>query len=68
MTEYGFSLTLIFPFKDRIEDSVLIRKIQVTENSYSGKFYVVEVQRKLWENTAKPVQKIMGLVFFQTKQ
>ena len=32
MQEYGFSLTLIFPYKDRIYDSALIQEKDVCEN------------------------------------
>ena len=32
MREYGFSLTLIFQFKDRIYDSALIQEKGVSEN------------------------------------
>ena len=42
MPEYGFSLTRIFPYKDKTVDSVLIREIRITSNSYSGMFFVVK--------------------------
>ena len=38
MLEYGFSLTRVLPYKDRVNDSVLIRenrRILVSENLYS---------------------------------
>ena len=43
MSEYQFSLTSIFPYKDNgIEDCVPIRKIRVRESTYSGNiFYTV---------------------------
>ena len=46
MPEYGFFLTRIFPYIDRIlitESSVLYlyRKIEIRENTYSGKFHSV---------------------------
>ena len=36
MREYGFSLTHIFPYKDKLYES-----IQVSENPYSRIFYAV---------------------------
>ena len=41
MLEYEFSLTCIFPYKDKIFDSVLIREYAVRENPYSRIFYAV---------------------------
>ena len=41
MRDYGFSLTHILPYKDRIVDSVLIGRMRVSENSYSRIFYAV---------------------------
>ena len=39
MQEYGFSLTLIFVYKDRMDDFVLTLKTWVKENPYSRIFY-----------------------------
>ena len=49
MREYGFLLTRIFPHKDRICNSALIRenkggRIRVSENPYSRIFYVVQMK------------------------
>ena len=41
MRDYGFSLTHILLYKDRIVDSVLIGRMRVSENSYSRIFYAV---------------------------
>ena len=41
MREYGFSLTRILPYKDRIYDSVLTPRIRVSENSSSPISYAV---------------------------
>ena len=41
MREYGFSLTRILPYKDRICSSVFIRENKVSENHYSHIFYAV---------------------------
>ena len=38
MRKCGFSPTRILPYKDRIHDSVLIREIRISENSYSHMF------------------------------
>ena len=39
MPEYVFVLTVIFPYKDRLEDSAL--KLRVREKVYSVMFYAV---------------------------
>ena len=47
MREYGFSLTRILQYKNRIYDSVLIRentRIWVSENPYSCIFYLVDIR------------------------
>ena len=47
MPEYGFSLTRIFPHKDRIVESTVLSlygKIRVSENPYFGIFYSVTVK------------------------
>ena len=41
MREYWYSLTRIFSYKNRILDSVLIRKNTLSENPYSRIFYAV---------------------------
>ena len=42
MPEYGFSLTFIFPHKDRIYNSTIYtEKIRVRENPYYSMFYGV---------------------------
>ena len=41
MREYGISLALILPYKDRIYNSVLYRRIRISENPYSRLFYAV---------------------------
>ena len=46
MREYGFSLTRISPYKDKILEK--IRKISVSENPYSRIFHAV--LRKNWIN------------------
>ena len=38
MRKFGLSPTRILPYKDRIHNSVLIREIQISENSYSRMF------------------------------
>ena len=42
MREYGFLLTRILPYKNRIIDSVLIQENMVSENQYSRIFYAVK--------------------------
>ena len=42
MREYGFLLTRILPYKDRIVNSVLIQENMVSENQYSRIFYAVD--------------------------
>ena len=43
--EYGIPLTLIFPYKVRIVDSMsLYGKLRVRESPYSGIFYAVSKQ------------------------
>ena len=41
--EYGFSLTHIFPYKDRIVNSALTRKIRDRENPYCGTFCDIQL-------------------------
>ena len=41
MSECGFFRIHVFPYKDRIVDSALIREYAVGENQYSGIFYLV---------------------------
>ena len=41
MPEYELSLACIFPYNDRIYDSVLIPENTGGENSYSGIFYAM---------------------------
>ena len=41
MSKYGFSLTSISLFKDRIEESVLIWEMRVRGNPFSGIFYAI---------------------------
>ena len=48
MLEYGFSLTRIFPYKDRIVDFVLIR-----ENTGQRKFDTMDVVFSLSNGTCK---------------
>ena len=57
MREYGFSLTHIFPYKDRTYDSVLMREStgkrkpvfwHNLHSSYSISFYVLPLMRPLW--------------------
>ena len=51
MPEYGFSLTQIFPHKDRIVESTILSiyaKRRVSENPYSGTFYPVTL--KFWRS------------------
>ena len=43
MREYGFYLTRILPYKDRIVDSVLNGRKRVGENPYSRIFYAVSL-------------------------
>ena len=42
MREYGFLLTCILPYKDRIYDSVLMGENMVNEYPYSRIFYAVK--------------------------
>ena len=42
MREYGFSVTRILPYIDKVVDFVLIRENTVTENPYSRIFYAVK--------------------------
>ena len=46
MPEYGFSLTCIFPYNDRIEDYALILENTDQESPYYGIFYVVCYMRQ----------------------
>ena len=47
MSEYGFFLNRIFPYKDRIFDSVLTRESEVKEDAYSGIFYAVFLKHQM---------------------
>ena len=47
MRKYGFSLTRTLPYKDIIFDSVLIRRIRVSQNPYSRTFFAVYVIKGL---------------------
>ena len=52
MLEYGFSLTRIFAYKDESDESDILSlygKIRITENQYSGTFYLVIVFF-IWED------------------
>ena len=45
MPAHGFSLTRIFPYKDRIVD----KKMRIRENLFSGAFYAVQVSDEFGE-------------------
>ena len=47
MSEYGFSLSRIFPYQDRIEDSDLVRENAYQRTFVSDTFYVVLLIKKL---------------------
>ena len=56
MLQYGFSLTHISPYKNRIVDFILIREKKFRENLFSGIFYAarVKITSNLIEKTDKP--------------
>ena len=53
MPENGFSLTPIFPYKDRIVDSVLIREYTGQRKPYCGMFYTVHIGKNIGKVTLK---------------
>ena len=62
MSEHWFSLTCIFPYKDRIVDSVFVRKMQIWENLYSGIFHAVLSWEKYHQRrSAKLITTIKSL-------
>ena len=65
MREYGFSLTRILSYKDKIGDFVLTRENTVSENPYSRIFYVVCSQSDCREQMLLPSsQECFCLVIF----
>ena len=43
MQKYGFSITRVLPYNDKIVDSVLIQEKRVSKKPYSCTFYTVNV-------------------------
>ena len=53
MSEYGFSLTHIFPYKDRIFDSILIRKKYRSEKTLILTYFTRWIPLKTIQNAFK---------------
>ena len=64
MPQYGFSLNLIFPYKYRICNSILIRNIRVSKNPYPGLFYSMEISLMSKSLLTKKLKKLTLFVWF----
>ena len=57
MPEYGFSLTRILPYKDRIVDSVLIREYTGQRKTVYWHILYSAYWKKYWKNYVKILGK-----------